>query len=331
MDFLDCAASVEIGAEGWVSDGGPISVIEPAVFEPPPPSSRVRPAVRREIAEDRPARFLLDLLAGVERRAGAHSIAFDAPDGRRVGEVLTIDGQIGLVALAEGQIPLGVRLRDRNPRVALDVQRALKKARAEGRPIGSVLLEIGCVGAAEIRAAMLDQIADGLAEIARAAPGGLLELLAPLSARRATSLLSAFAPAEAYWHTVRQLEPPLADEAACCFRELTPMAGTAVLAARRSGDDAWLPIDARMSAELASLSLADLEQLGQALAQIAQPPALSAAGITPELMVLRTEVESMVCVSSGRQVAVLGGLDAMASVRVLGQVCRMLAQLDADV
>lgn len=328
MDFPYRAASVEIGTEGSMSDGGPISVIEPAVFEPPPPSSRVRPAVRREITEARPARFLLDLLAGVERRAGAHSIAFDTPDGRRIGEVLTIDGQIGLVALAEGQIPLGVRLRDRNPRVALDVQRALKRARTEGRPIGSVLLEIGCVGAAEIRAAMLDQIADGLAEIARAAPGGLLEILAPLSARRATSLLSAFAPAEVYWHTVRQLEPPLDDEAACCFRELSPRAGAAVLAARRSNDDAWLPIDA---ASLTPLSLAEVEQLGQAIAQIAQPPALSAAGITPGLTVLRTEAESMVCVSSGRQVAVLGGLDAMASVRVLGQVCRMLAQLDADV
>lgn len=328
MNTLDRAASVEIGTEGWMDEGGPISVIEPAVFEPPPPSSRVRPAVRREIVEARPARFLLELLAGVERRAGAHSIAFDAPDGRRVGEVLTIDGQIGLVALAEGQIPLGVRLRDRNPGAALDVQRALKRARAEGRPIGSVLLEIGGVGAAEIRAAMLDQIADGLAEIARAAPGGLLELLAPLSARRATSLLSAFAPAEAYWHAVRQLEPPLDDKAACCFRELAPQAGAAVLAARRSGDDAWLPV---ATAALAPLSLAEVEQLGQALAQIAQPPALSAAGITPELVVFRAESESVVCVCSGRQVAVLGGLDAMASVRVLGQACRMLAQLDADV
>ena len=333
MDVLDRTGCVELGPESWTAEGGPLVYADRALFEPPP-SSRMRMATRREHPACSPGEFLMNLLAEIEQREGAHSIAFDAPSGRRIGEVLTIDGQIGLVALSEGQIPLGARLRARNPHVALDVQRALLKAKVEGRALGEVLLEIGSVGAAEIRAALLDQIADGLKEIAGAAALGLVELTAPLSTRRATSILSAFAPAEIYWRVIGRLGSPAEDAAAVCFREVASMngtgtgTGTAVLATRKADDDGWVPLDA---VGLTALSVSDVGQLGRGLMQLAQPPALAAAGVAPKLTMLRSGAESMVCVVTGQQVAVFGGLDGASGLRVLSQACRVLAQLDAEV
>lgn len=286
-----------------------------------PPSSRVRIAQRLEAPGRSPGRFLFELLAAIEDSRGTHSIAFMRNGSEVVGEVLTSAGQVRLVALSEGQVPLGERLQRRNPKVAFTVVRAVRKARAEGRPLGEVLLGLGRVEADEIRAALLEQIGEGLAAIARASSETLVELTRPLTSRLLDSRLSSFPVADIYWQAMAALAPAAEDVPGRCFQALTPLTRTAVLAARWSERDEWLPVAV---AGMDPLSLHDVAQLGRGIAQMAQPAAPGAATLAARLHVLKANGESTVCVVSDRQVAMLGGLDELATARVLAEARRLL-------
>jgi len=327
---MECAdGSLGVGgskrAVGAPFDAGPS---ERSSGADTPPSSRVRIAQRLEEEEPRrsPGRFLFELLAAIEDSRGTHSIAFMRDGGGLVGEVLTSGGQVRLVALADGQIPLGERLRQQNPAVAHSVARALRRARAEGRPLGEILIELGSVASDEIRAALLAQIADGLAAIARASSSTLAELTTPLSSRRLTSQLSSFPVAEIYWHAMAALAPPQDDPVGRCFQALAPLAGNAVLAARWLDRDDWLPIAV---SGLPQHSLSDVAQLGHDLAHAASPTASWTAGSVPRLSLLKSgqgsEAEAKASVASDRHLLVLGGMDTATSMRVLGAARRLIA------
>lgn len=306
-----------------MGEGGGTAIASRVAGAGAPAPRRGRPA--REAGPAEAGRWLFELLERVERMRGTQSITVAAADGRVVGEVLVSEGQVGLVALADGQMPLSARLRRRDPAAADSVQAALRRARAEGRPLGAVLHEIGGAEAAQIRGALLDQIAEGLATIAQEAAGGLEVWSTPLSTHSARSVLSAFPAAEVYWRTVARILPACADAATRCLRAIDGHGGPSLLVAVDAGGD--VPIEA--SGGLEALPLADLAEARGALDAFARPPLLAVAGGEPRFSVRRAGAgDSIACVSSGAQVAILGGLDQHGLGRAIAAV---RGQLEAEV
>jgi hypothetical protein len=283
-----------------------------------PPESHSRPSTSATYLESTPGPFVLELLAQVEQVKGTTVFSFATPVGDKLGDVLASEGQVCLVRLSTGQITLGERLAARNPATAAAVRRALLRVKAEGRPLGDVLLALGAVESAQIREAMLEQIADGLAVIAAAAPAGLLRSTAPGSTRRLASTLSVFAPSDIYWRAVAQLAPASSDAVTRCYHTIGPTGATALLAIR--GEEP-LPI---ASLGLADWSLGEIVRLVRGIAAMAAPPALLAAEIVPRLLMISSSLGALLVVADASRVAAIGFLDAGARARALGEARQIM-------
>jgi hypothetical protein len=266
------------------------------------------------------ATFVVETLARAERTEGTELLAFGTSAADRLGELLISHGQVCLVALLTGQISLGARLAQRCPETAALVRTAVAAARSEGRPISGVLAELGATDSERIREALLDQIAEGLCELGRAAPEGLFESSLSASTRHLSTVLAGFAPETVYWHTLPLLFHPPEDAASLCFQELAESAGAAALCARSDGS--VLPIHA---SGFALGGVASILKLGRDIEQMARPPALLAAGVQPSLMMLSSAGDSVLLVSTQTRIAVFGDFKDHAQLRALGVASRIVA------
>lgn len=289
----------------------PLDDQEPAA----PPSGRTRRSLVPPDIEQPPHVFLIELLQRIERAQGTSLIAFSAAGEQRLGELLISNGRVCLVRMSAGQQVLGQRLAERHPETAAAVREALAIARAEGSPLGDVLIQIGSVDHERIREALLDQIAAGLSEIGQAAPGGLFEAVLSGSGRQISSVLSGFDPLDIYWRSIPLLLPRREDAASRCYDTLASLAGQAVLLFRESGSAGAVPILAR---GLPPGTLGELLQLGRDVEAIGAPPALLAAEIAPRLLMMSTPDDAAVFVITQHQIAMFSGLAAGARARVLG-------------
>jgi hypothetical protein len=266
------------------------------------------------------ARFLIETLERVSQTAGTELLAFSAGGGERLGELLHSGGQLCLMKLTKGQQPLGMRLQQRYPETAVAVSEALSIAREQGRPLGEVLLGLGKVASDKVREALLDQIADGFVEVGRAAIAGVSESCAMVNARRLSSVLSGFSPAEVYWRTMPRLLPPGDDAAGQCFDRLAVPGRMAVLLSASGGS--LFPIRS-VGVELGSLAKVVL--IGRRVEQLALAPALRSAGVEASLTVLGSSQGSVLLVNGGGQIAMFGGLDQGGLGRALG-VARQIVE-----
>ncbi len=286
----------------------------------PDTPSGVRPVVSVPDITTPSATFLVDVLERAEASRSTELVAFETPSLDRIGELLFSHGEVCLVALSQGQVSLGSRLARLHPDTATVVRRAVAAARAEGRPLSDALAELEGADSQRIREALLDQIAEGLCELGRAAPDGLFESSLSASTRHLSSVLAGFPPAAVYWRAMPLLLPPVEDAAAACHRELAPGAGISVLLART--EEGCLPI---VASGLPPGRVADIVALGRQIHQIADPPALLAADVRPSVVMLSVAGDAVLVVSTTRQIAMLGDLGQGGRQRALGVAHRTVA------
>jgi hypothetical protein len=266
------------------------------------------------------ATFVAELLARAERTEGTELLAFGTTESDRLGELLVSHGQVCLVSLATGQPTLGARLSRRHPETAVLVRNAVAAARTEGRPISGVLADLGGADSERIREALLEQIAEGLCELGRAAPEGLFESRLSASSRHLASVLAGFSARAVYFRTMPLLFSPTTDAASRCFEKLAPRAGKAALCARVDG--CVLPVRAT-GIELPSV--ASILRFGRDIEQMARPPVLLAAEVEPSLMMIGSDEDSVLVVTTQSQIAVLGDFESRSQVLALGQAARIVA------
>jgi hypothetical protein len=284
------------------------------------PTSGVRLSAVTANAGRSPATLLTGTLERVARTTGTELLAFSTPQSDRLGELLHSRGQVCLMRLKTGQLPLGQRLKERHPETAAAVGEALTVAKAEGRPLGDVLIGLGSVDSGKIREALLDQIADGFVELGRAAPSGVRESAASFIGRPLSSVLSGFSPAEIYWRTIPRLLPALDDAAGLAFEQLAGPCRKAVLFS--IDGDRLIPTQAT-GVDLGSLE--GVVQIGRRVEQFAHAPALKSAGIEASMTVLRSPRGSVLLVLTPDQIAMFGGLDQNGLGRALGVARNVLS------
>ncbi len=199
---------------------------------------------------------------------------------------------------------------------------ALRHDTMDGQHVGEVLVIDGGIASVSCAAARrpkgagaLDQIAEGLAGVARAAPGGLLETCMPAWGRGFPVAPRAFSPAEVYWRAAPLAAPHGEDAATRCFDALGGDAPLAVLLWR--GDASicgTLPVVAR---GLGSLGVNDALDLGRELDPLAEPGAATpgAAGGEPCVISSASEHGALIGVRTAERIALMGGLDALAAAR----------------
>ncbi|MFO0590926.1 MAG: hypothetical protein U0441_25510 [Polyangiaceae bacterium] len=282
--------------------------------------SGVRVAVSREDLFRASTSFILDVLRRAEASRATEVVAFETGASERIGELLFSHGEVCLVATSRGQISLGARLSRSHPDTAEEVRRSVASARRDGRPIADALRDIGGAHSDRIRAALLDQIVEGLCDIGSASLGGLQQASLSASPRHLSSVLAGFRPAVVCCRVLSRLLPVCDDAAARCYEELGPSARVAVLGARSGGD--VFPVRHEGAARG---DLSDLFAMGAYLRQLADPPAFLAAEIKPSLMMFGRADDAALVVSTGAQVALLGGFDKNARRLALGIAQRIVA------
>lgn len=294
-----------------------------------PPSSGVRAAASVS-EEGRPAfAFLIDVLLHAESShpslasSEVHTtelVAFETASAERIGEILFSRGELCLVATSRGSMSLGARLSRQHPETATLVRRAVVAARAEGRPISDVLRDIGGADSERIRDALLEQIVEGLCEISRVAPTGVVEQSLSVSTRHLSSVLAGFSPAAVYSRAIPEIVPIVDDAASRCHNELAPSARMAILCARTEAGP--LPVAHK---GVPCESVRALLAMARSLEQIASPPALLAADVEPSLMHFGRAQDAVIIVSTGAQIAMLGDFDRAARQSALGVAHRIVA------
>jgi hypothetical protein len=279
----------------------------------PTPTSNVRIIVPTSDITSSPAAFLIEILERAERAVGTELLAFGTDGVERLGELLLSRGQICLVKLSNEQSPLGTRLQQSHPETAAAVREALTVAKAEGRSFSDVMSGLGAVDSGRIREALLDQIAEGLVTIGRAAPAGLFESSLSASRRQLSSVLSGFAPAEIYWRTIPLLLSVVDDAASRCFKEIAALAGMAVLFAVSEGTVLPVQFSGTDPGPLESIL-----KLGRHVEQIAHAPALASARVEARMVLLGSPEGSVLFVITRAQIAMFGALDRGELGRALG-------------
>ncbi len=277
------------------------------------PSSRRRALSRFEHKDLSPESFILDLLSRIEASETPATVMFCSHDGTPFAELLTSPGRICLAALHEGQVPLGVRLAERSPERAIAIKQALVEAKASGRRLGEVLLELGAVSSAHIREAILDQIVEGVIEIARAARRGIIESAIAIEPQRPSSPSSAFEPMDVYFRAMRALASSNDDVAVRFYRDHEGSGDWGALLVRR---DVPLLIEAR------GALVSTVQELGRAsrvIEQIVRSPALIAAGVEPLITLIETSTDSFLCLATLDHIALVGGLSSEERARTLAQ------------
>ena len=247
-------------------------------------------------------------------------VAFETTSAERVGEILFSRGEVCLVATSRGSMSLGARLSKQHPETATLVRRAVVSARAEGRPISDVIRDIGGADSERIREALLDQIVEGLCEISRVAPAGVVEQILSVSTRHLSSVLAGFTPEAVYSRAVREIVPVVDDAASRCHAELAPGARMAVLCVRTAAG--VLPVAHK---GVPCESVRALLALGRSLEQIAAPAALMAADVQPSLLHFGRGQDAVLIVSTGAQIAMLGDFVRAARQGALGVAHRIVA------
>jgi hypothetical protein len=277
----------------------------------PTPAARAAPPCRAALVQE--------LLRRVEATTAAWAVRFTRGDDRPLGELLAVDGGLCLVRLAERREPLGELLRKRHPEAAGAIASALANARAEQRPLGAALADLGAVPSALVRDALLDQFAQGLVTIATAEGGPPVEV--PLSVTRpVTTALSAFPPVEVQRRAIAALHTPLDDVAGRAFEEHSDRAKRAVLVLHGAlAGGAPVVVAAR---GFTPRSVADCADLARWVDRVVRPTALVASGETPRVVRAGGVGCEVLGVASRAQCALFFGLDPLTRTRVLDRLWR---------
>jgi hypothetical protein len=263
----------------------------------------------------------VEILSAIEATESTLSIAFATHSGVPIGTFLVTGGCPCLVTLSERQMPLGERLTRRWPESAFAVRKALSVARAEQRPLGDVLLHLDAVDSEHIRAALLDQIAEGLAAFGRHAPDGVNVRWITASEKRVPTILSAFPASEVYQRSAALLAPA-PDAIRTGFAARVEGASEAHLFARDASGAPFL-----IESTGAPLSIVETAQLARATARLAQPSALDAAGVKPRLVMVGGPGGAALCAVSRDWLALVACLERSARARVLGRASRLIEEV----
>lgn len=282
---------------------------------PSVPRSGVAPTTRRALAR---AAFVQDLLGRIEAATGPWAVRFTHPDGAPVAEVLAVGGDLCLVRLVEGREPLGERLRQRHPEAATAIGAAVAKARAEGRPLGDALADLGAMPASLVREALLDQFVEGLGALA-ATEGGVREV--GLSIGRSVSAPpSAFAPVEIYRRAMTVLAAPTDDLATRYFDQYAERAARAVLVGHGASAGGAPVVVATRGFELPSV--AEATAVARHVDRMARPTALFAAGEAARAVHANGRGVDLIAIAGRDQSALFLGLDPITRPRVLDRLWR---------
>lgn len=284
-------------------------------------SSGVRPVVRESRVRERPGTFTVDLLGRIERVGGTFSVAYHTEDGHPVGEVLVAAGRVGYVHLASGHTPLGERLIRRDPDVAAAVRVALGRARSEGVRLGEALVALGATESNLVREALLDQMSEGLHEIAIAVGDGVVETWRALPSHKVPSRIADFAPVEVHRRAIPALLPRVNDAAAQLFDELSQRGiGCALFA--REGEIA-IALDTRCDGVGDVSALVALSRLA---AGIAAPSPAEGVATRPELGSIRSEAASVLWLATRDQIFLAANLKRTAAGHALSRAHSLLGE-----
>jgi hypothetical protein len=245
-----------------------------------------------------------------------------------LGRFLMVRSRMGLVLGVQGLPRLSTMLEQECPEAAEHCQQAALRARSEGRLLGTVLLELQPVETELIRRVLLRQFATGVLSVVRASPGRLpLGLWRPGPAdvlRVEESRLSGFPLEEVALEIGRMTDDGVPDIASRLLADCGDSAEVALLFSHEEGDGALGPYPLQVKG-LEATGLAGLRELSCAVQQMLRPPALCAAGVHPEMLMIGGQASDWVALRGPRRQVLLGGLSARGRVQALSrgmQLCR---------
>ncbi|MBZ4420564.1 hypothetical protein [Myxococcus sp. RHSTA-1-4] len=245
--------------------------------------------------------------------------------GALLGRLLMVNGRMGLVEDVAGLPRLSTMLEQESPEAADHLNHAAQRARAEGRLLGTVLLELQPEEMERIRRVLLRQFALGVLAVARASEGPLplgVWRHAPDVMRVEESRLSGFPLEEVALEIGRATDDGVPDIASRLLDECGDSAQVALLFSREEDDGELGPYPLQLKG-LPATGLGELRELSSSVRQMLRPPALCAAGVRPRLMMLGGQDSDWVALRGPCRQALVGGLSARGRVEALSRAMRL--------
>ena len=269
--------------------------------------------------------FLAQLLEAVEQTPTAGLWKYGPfPDGSRF-DLVAGAGRLRFVAGGSEEERLGTQLERMYPEMGRLLPDALKRARAERRPLGEILIETGGPRAeVAVRAALKAQMVKRLLHLASLAPPGVEAHFEAL--RSAVDPRLTFGAFEAYLACARTLTPTPLDVAHRAASDIGSRARTSVvvLQERTGGPEVVLS-----ALGLSSPSFEGLDRALRDLAALLRPPPGGEDGDPLQLAALGTPRHWRVAVAGPACAALLDEVDDETSASLLARVLER-AFLPAD-